>query len=69
MLVKIVSAPKSLDLNGIIQVSVAQIRKGIIVNDPENGILYLPNYWNEEDIKKLEEFTGITLEKIPQEQS
>ncbi len=63
MLVKIISAPRGLDLNGIAQLSAVHLAKGIVSDDLEQPVLHII-HGNDEDIRKLFTKARITVERI-----
>ncbi|MEK7128122.1 MAG: hypothetical protein AAB933_00980 [Patescibacteria group bacterium] len=62
MFVKIKSAPRGMDLDNLVQVSLVHIGKAIVIPDPNSDVLEIKG-GDDEDIEKLKK-KGITLEKI-----
>ena len=63
MLVRIVSAPRALDLEGVAQVAVCHLVKTVLVSDSEQSVLNIQN-GNDADIAKLASKARITVERI-----
>ena len=62
MFVKIKSAPRGMEVDNLVQVSLVQIGKAIVIPDPNSDVLEIKG-GDDEDIEKLKK-KGITLEKI-----